>query len=341
MKTVRVGINGFGRIGRAFMRQVVDREDVQVVAINDLGDAGNLAYMLKYDSVYGKMAQSISASPDAMHINESVIALYAIKDPTLIPWKSHEVDVVVECTGFFDTYEKAAAHIQGGARRVVISSPVKDSQAADGTPLGKTVLMGVNEEMLSTVVVSANASCTTNAASPLIGILDEFLGIAKAALSTTHAYTSTQRTVDGPDAKDYRRGRAAAINISPTSTGAAVATTLAYPQLEGKFDGIALRVPVPAGSIVDITFVAKRKTTVEEVNTLLIQAAQEPRWKDIFAVSIEPLVSQDIVGDRHASIADLTMTRVIDGDLVKVLAWYDNEAGYTATLVQHVIAAGA
>lgn len=337
MKT-RVAINGLGRIGRAFVRQTIGNEEIELVAINDLGSLENLAYLLTYDTVYDKAAFLVEAKDGKLVINGKDVAFLSEKDPALLPWKDLAVDVVVESTGVFDDYEKASAHIAAGARRVVLSAPAK-GEDKEGT--GATVLMGVNEEKLATCPVTSNASCTTNASSPIIAILDETLGIEHAILSTTHAYTATQSIVDSPvKGSDMRRGRAAAQNIVPSSTGAAIAVTKAYPSLEGKFDGISLRVPVPAGSIADITFVAKRDTSAQEVNDILRKAAQDPRWKGIFAASDEQLVSSDIVGDTHASIADLPLTRVVGGRLVKVLAWYDNEYGYTYTLVQHVRKAG-
>lgn len=337
MKT-RVAINGLGRIGRAFVRQTIGNEEIELVAINDLGSLENLAYLLTYDTVYDKAAFLVEAKDGKLVINGKNVAFLSEKDPNLLPWKDLAVDVVVESTGVFDDYEKASAHITAGARRVVLSAPAK-GEDLEGT--GATVLMGVNEEKLATCPVTSNASCTTNASSPIIAILDEALGIEHAILSTTHAYTATQSIVDSPvKGSDMRRGRAAAQNIVPSSTGAAIAVTKAYPSLEGKFDGISLRVPVPAGSIADITFVAKRDTSAEEVNEILRTAARNPRWDGIFAASDEQLVSSDIVGDTHASIADLPLTRVVGGRLVKVLAWYDNEYGYTHTLVQHVIKAG-
>jgi glyceraldehyde 3-phosphate dehydrogenase len=222
-----------------------------------------------------------------------------------------------------------------GAKKVVITGPVKDEPT--GGIAGATVLMGMNEESLANCVITSNASCTTNAGSPLMAILGEKIGIEKALLNTVHAYTASQGIVDGPNKKDFREGRAAAQNIVPSSTGAAIAVTKVLPDLQGKFDGISIRVPVVVGSIVDITFLAKRDTTVEEVNSILKEAAKSDRWKNIFTVTEEPLVSSDIVGNRHASIADLALTRVVGGNLVKVLAWYDNEMGYTYTLVDHVI----
>ncbi len=265
-------------------------------------------------------------------INGKEIVCLSEKDPAKLPWKANNIDVVVESTGIFDSYEKASAHLTAGAKRVVISAPVKDEMAG-----AATVLVGVNEDKLKNVTVSSNASCTTNSASPVIAILDAALGIEKALLNTTHSYTSTQSIVDSPvKGSDFRRGRAAALNMSPSSTGAAIAVTKAYEQLTGKFDGIAVRVPTPAGSIADITFIAKRDTTVEEVNKILKDAAAEARWEGIFAVTEEPLVSSDIIGMPEASIADLGLTRVVGGNLVKVMAWYDNEMGYTNTLLRHV-----
>jgi len=255
-----------------------------------------------------------------------------------LPWKQLDIDVVIESTGLFTSSEKAQAHIDAGAKRVVVTAPIKD--AADSKVKGETVLMAMNENKLENCVISSNASCTTNAGSPLIAILDETLGIEKALLNTVHAYTASQSIVDGPAKKDLREGRAAAQNIVPSSTGAAIAVTQVATQLKGLFDGISIRVPVVVGSIVDVTFISKRNTTAEEVNSLLKKAAAEPRWNGIFTVTEEPLVSRDIVGNRHASIADLAFTRVVGGNLVKVLAWYDNEMGYTYTLVEHVIKAG-
>lgn len=334
---VRVAINGFGRIGRAFVRAAWHDPSIDIVAINDLGELENLAYLLKYDSVYRQFPGQVSAEDGQLVVGAKRIAFVSEKDPANLPWGMHKVDVVVESTGVFDSYEKASAHLVAGAKRVVISAPVKD-EASNGA----TVLVGVNEEKLGTCTITSNASCTTNAASPLIAILDEALGVEKALLSTVHAYTATQSIVDSPvKGSDKRRGRAAAQNITPSSTGAAVAVTKAYAQLTDKFDGIAVRVPVVAGSLVDITFLSKKDTTAEEVNTILEKAAAEARWKGIFAASREPLVSSDIIGMEYGAIADLEMTRVVGGNLVKVLAWYDNEMGYAHTLLRHVKAAGA
>jgi len=330
---IRVAINGFGRIGRAFVRRSWGR-DIEIVAVNDLGSLDNLAYLLKYDTVYKRAPFSVEARDGKLVVGGNEVAFLSEKDPAQLPWKDMNVDVVVESTGFFTRYEDAQKHVQAGARRVVISAPGKGDE-----DVGATVLMGLNNDRLVGRSVTSNASCTTNASSGLISILDETIGIEKAILSTTHAYTASQATVDSPSKKDMKEGRAAAQNIVPTSTGAAVAVTKAYPALEGKFDGISLRVPVPAGSIADVTFIAKRNTTAEEVNDILRKAASDARWEGIFTVTDEELVSSDVVGEPCASIADLGMTRVVDGNLVKVLAWYDNEMGYTESLVRHVIAA--
>jgi glyceraldehyde 3-phosphate dehydrogenase len=350
---IRVAINGFGRIGRAFARRSYNR-GVEIVAVNDLGQLENLAYLLKYDTVYGKAPFEVGYREQVVGDSEEVGALtidgrevkfFSEKEPERLPWKELAIDIVVESTGFFTDYEKAQAHIKAGARRVVITAPVKEQvignreQGVVDSILGATVLMGINEDKFATCWITSNASCTTNAASPVIAILDEALGIEKAVLATTHAYTASQSLVDGTSKKDVREGRAAAQNIVPTATGAATAVAQAYEALAGKFDGISLRVPVAAGSIADITFISKRPTTLEEVNDILREASNDQRWAGIFMATDEELVSSDIVGEPCASIADLSMTRVVDGNLVKVLAWYDNEMGYTESLVRHVLKA--
>lgn len=328
-----IAINGFGRIGRLLFRELFGKKGITIVAVNDLGDAENLSYLLKYDTVYGRYDRDVKSVPGKLMVDGKGIAFLQEKDASKLPWKAMKVDIVVESTGVFESYEKAKVHLDAGAKRVVITAPAKD---ADG-PLGKTVLMGVNEGELKTVEMSSNGSCTTNAASPVIQVLSETVGVKKAVLNTVHAYTATQNIVDGPTkGKDYRRGRAAAQNMSPSTTGAAVAVTRAIPGLEGKFDGIAIRVPVPAGSIADITFVAKRPTTVEEINSILTKAAGEPRWKGILKVTNEQMVSSDIVREPYGAIVDLGFTKVVDGDLVKVLSWYDNEYGYVTTLAKHI-----
>jgi glyceraldehyde 3-phosphate dehydrogenase len=337
-KPIRVAINGAGRIGRAFYKLASERPEIEVVAINDLGDIENIAYLLKYDTVYGQSRHAIHVKSGNLVIDGREVKFLSEKDPTKLPWKDLNVDVVVESTGFFTTYAGAKAHLDAGAKRVVVTAPMKDDPAPGIE--GATVLMGVNEEKLSTCVITSNASCTTNAASPLIAILDQALGIEKALLNTVHANTMSQPTVDSPNKHDHREGRAGGHNIVPTSTGAAIAETKVYTKLENLFDGIAMRVPVIAGSIVDVTFIASRNTTKEEVNGILRIAALDEKWKGIFTVTEEELVSSDIIGSRYGSIADLKLTRVVGGNLVKVLAWYDNEMGYTYTLVDHVIKAG-
>lgn len=336
---IKVGINGLGRIGRTFVRMVALNPAIELVAVNDLGDKDNLAYLLKYDTAYGRAPFAVTTNDEGIVIEGKTVKFLSERDPAKLPWGDLGIDVVVESTGVFEKYEKAKAHLEGGAKHVVISAPASGDPVAAGVK-GGLALMGVNDSLISECDITSNASCTTNAASPLIAILHEGIGIERALLNTTHAYTATQSLQDGPGGKDYRRGRAAAQNIVPNSTGAAIAVTEAYPSLKGKFDGIALRVPVPVGSIVDITFDASRPTTAEEVNDILRKAAASPEWKDLFAVTEESLVSSDIIGATHASIADLNFTRVVDGTLVKVLGWYDNETSYTATLVAHVLRAG-
>jgi glyceraldehyde 3-phosphate dehydrogenase len=339
-KKIKVAINGFGRIGRAFLRLAYSnyQNEIDIVAINDLGDINNLAYLLTYDTGQGASGLEVKASPDGTHlfVNGNDIAMYQEKEPNLIPWGRHDVDIVVESTGFFDDFGKARAHLDAGAKKVVISAPAKG--VAEGASSG-TVILGINDDQLANIQISSNGSCTTNATSPVIAIINETIGIEKAILNTTHAYTATQSLVDSPvkGGSDYRRGRAAAQNIVPSTTGAAIAVTKVIPDLVGKFDGLALRVPVVSGSIADITFVTKRPTTKEEINEILTQSSLSDRWKGILGVSNEQLVSSDIVGNTHSSIVDLEMTLVVDGNLVKVLAWYDNEMGYTNTLVQHVV----
>ncbi|MDE2071351.1 MAG: type I glyceraldehyde-3-phosphate dehydrogenase [Patescibacteria group bacterium] len=332
---VRVAINGFGRIGRCLLRAAAYDPGVDIVAINDLGDIENLAYLLRHDSVYGAFPGQVSAMQGGLMVGAKRIEFLQEKEPATLPWKRLAIDVVVESTGVFDSFEKASVHIAAGAKRVVISAPVKDDMLN-----AATVLMGVNEEKLATCSITSNASCTTNAASPVVAVLEEALDIEKALLDTVHALTATQSTVDSAvRGSDKRRGRAGSHNIVPSSTGAATALTKAVQGIPF-FDGMAVRVPVIAGSYVDLTFVTKRDTNVEEVNKILSDAAMTPRWQGILAVSDEPLVSSDIIGRPEGSIVDLPMTRVVGGNLVKVLAWYDNEMGYTHTLLRHVKAAG-
>ncbi|HEY4495872.1 MAG TPA: type I glyceraldehyde-3-phosphate dehydrogenase [Candidatus Paceibacterota bacterium] len=338
-KKIKVAINGFGRIGRAFFKMAEKRPELEVIAVNDLGDIENFAYLLRHDTVYKTDGLEVKAKSDksALIVNDREILYFSEKEPTKLPWGKLGVDVVVESTGLFTSFEKAKVHLTAGAKKVVISAPAKDAPTDDSEA---TILLGINEEKLAKCKISSNASCTTNAASPIIAILHEALGIEKALLNTVHAYTASQAIVDGPNKKDFREGRAAAQNIVPSSTGAAIAVTKAFPQLAGLFDGISLRVPIVSGSIADITFISKKQTSTKEVNEILRRAAKEKRWQGLFAVNEDEPVSSDIVGNIHASIADLKMTRVVGGNLVKVLAWYDNEMGYAYTLVEHVIKIG-
>ncbi|MEX0919032.1 MAG: type I glyceraldehyde-3-phosphate dehydrogenase [Candidatus Paceibacterota bacterium] len=338
-RKIKVAINGLGRIGRAFLKIASDRPEIEIVAVNDLAEIKNIAYLIKYDTVYGVWPGEVEAVEGNLLINNRPVKFLSIADPKNLPWKDLAIDVVIEATGVFAGYDKSRAHLDAGARKVVISAPVKDDPPVGIG--GATVLMGINQDQLNTCQISSNASCTTNAVSPLIKILNDAVGIEKAVLNTVHGYTASQKLVDSPDAKDFRRGRAGAQNIIPSTTGAAIAVTKVMPELTDKFDGLAMRVPVPTGSLVDLTFIAKRETTVEEVNGKLKAAAADPAWQAVFTVTEDPIVSADIIGSSYASIADLAFTKVIGGNLVKVLAWYDNEMGYTHTLIQHVLETGS
>ncbi len=278
----KIAINGFGRIGRLLFRMAFGMEGIDIVAINDLGDIDNLAYLLKYDTVYSRYHKDVKVDGQNLVVDGKQIKVLQIKNPAELPWKEMDIDVAVEATGFFESYESAKAHLSAGAKRVVITAPAKDADCADG----KTVLMGVNEEALKACSVSSNGSCTTNAVSPVIQIMSENPGIEKAMLSTVHGYTATQNLVDGPaKGKDFRRGRAAAQNIVPSTTGAAISVTRAVHGMEGKFDGLSFRVPVLSGSLADITFIAKRDVTVEEINNIFRKEASLPRWQGILKVT--------------------------------------------------------
>ena len=343
-KPVKIAINGFGRIGRLFLRQAIGKEELEIAAINDLGDIDNLAYLFKYDSAYraffGEVLVKKISGKNYLTIDGREILAIQEKDPAKLPWKELEIDIVVESTGVFESFEKAKAHLDAGAKRVVMTAPAKDSDGDPPAGGGQTVLVGINEDKLKTCKISSNASCTTNAVSPVIAVLAENPGIEKAILNTVHAYTNTQTMVDSPvKGSDFRRGRAGAQNIIPSTTGAAIAVTRVIKELEGKFDGIALRVPVITGSIADVTFVSKRKTSVEEINEILKQAASSPKWRGILKTTEEQVVSSDIVGEPYGAVVDLKFTKVIGGDLVKVLSWYDNEWGYAAMLVRHILKA--
>ena len=297
--SINVAINGFGRIGRAFARLAYNNSEIDIVAINDLADIENLAYLLKYDTAYGRAPFEVSVNDDkgALIIDGKEIPYSSIKIPEELPWDEVDADVVLEATGAFTKYSEARRHLKAGAKRVVVSAPVKDEPPQDIE--GSTVLMGINDERLEVCDINSNASCTTNAAGPLIAILQENLGIEKALLNTVHGYTSSQDIVDSPN-KKWRRGRAGAANIVPSSTGSAIATTKVVTSLDDLFDGIALRVPLPVGSIVDITFIASCETSTEEVNEILKKAAGQDRWRGIFTATEEPIVSSDIIGEEHA-----------------------------------------
>jgi glyceraldehyde 3-phosphate dehydrogenase len=325
----KIGINGFGRIGRAALKVILDTPGLEVVAINDLMNIDNAAYLLRYDSVYGRYEHEVNIQDNNLHIRDKKILFISEKDPAKLPWKKLDIDFVIESTGLFTNRQDAEKHIHAGAKNVVISAPTKSAD----TP---TVIHGVNTEDGNTSIFSC-ASCTTNNIGPIIEIIDRRIGVKKAILNTVHAYTASQSLVDAPSKKKIRMGRAAAINLVPATTGAAKATIKALPQFEGKFDGIAIRTPVPVGSISDITFVASRNTSTEEINNILTEESKSSRYKFILSVSNEPLVSSDIVKSSFASIVDLEMTRVVDGDLVKVLAWYDNEWGFTNQMIRQIV----
>lgn len=336
-KKIKVGINGVGRIGRAFIRLATDNKDIDIVAVNDLGSLENIAYLLKYDTAYGNCNMDVDYNDSNLIINGSNIKFLQEKDPTNLSWKDLGVDIVIEATGVFTSYEKSQAHIDSGAKKVIITAPVKGENSKIE---GRTVLVGVNEDELKVCDISSNASCTTNAGSPVLEILRNTVGIEKAMLNTVHGYTATQKIVDSPNEKDFRKGRAGAQNIIPSTTGAAIATTKAIKELENKFDGIAMRVPVISGSLLDITFISKKETSIDEINDILKKESENSKWEGIFTVTNEPIVSSDIIGSNFASIVDLQFTRVVGGNLVKVLTWYDNEMGYTNTLIKHVLKVG-
>ncbi len=323
-----VAINGLGRIGRAALKVILDTPELDIVAVNDIADIDNIAYLIKYDTVYGRLGKPISVEDGNLVIDGQTIPYYSERNPADLPWKDLGVELVFESTGFFTSFEDASKHIEAGSKWVIISGPTKSAEVP-------TVVHGVNSNDEETRVISC-ASCTTNNITPVVEILGRRIGIKKAMLTTIHGYTSTQSLVDAPKGK-VRRGRAAAANIIPTTTGAAIATTKALPQYEGVFNGVALRVPVPVGSIADLTFLMERDTTVEEINSILEEEAASDRYKDVLGATYDELVSSDIIQDPRASIVDLGMTHVVDGDMVKIMTWYDNEWGYTNQMVREAI----
>ena len=324
----RVAINGMGRIGRATLKIILDTPELDLVAVNDIASIENIAYMLKYDSVHGVYDKEVTANADGLIIDGKKIPFYGERNPEDLPWKDLEVEIVVESTGVFTNEPDAEKHIRAGAATVVISGPSK----SENVP---TVVHGVNTKDGQTSIFSC-ASCTTNNISPVIEILGRRIGIKKAIMTTVHAGTASNTVVDGP-ASNFRMGRSALNNLIPTTTGAAKATTKAMPQYSGKFDGLAIRVPTAIGSISDITLVTDRATSVEEVNAILSEEASGDRYKGVFRATNDPIVSSDIIKDSHASVADLGMTKVVDGDLVKVLAWYDNEWGFSNQMVRQML----
>lgn len=329
MSKTKVAINGFGRIGRNAFKIAFERSDLEIVAINDLTDTKTLAYLLKYDSNYGNYQHDVSHDEKGIIVNGQHISVLAERDPAALPWGQLGVELVIESTGFFTDKEGASKHVQAGAKRVVISGPTK----SDGVD---TIVLGANEEKVanSTEVIS-NASCTTNSLAAVMAILDAEFGVEKSLLTTVHSYTASQALQDAPK-KDLREGRNAAENMVPTTTGAAIAVTKTLPQLEGKFDGLSIRVPTPVVSISDVTALLSRDVTVEEVNAAFTNAANDPFYQGILGVSNEPLVSRDYIGNSHSGIVDLLLTKVVGGNLIKIAVWYDNEWGYSNRLVELV-----
>ena len=326
---MRIGINGMGRIGRASLKLIMDTPGLDIIAVNDIVSIDNIAYLLKYDSVYGIYDKEVEVDGNYLVVDGHRIQYNSIRNPEDLPWKENDIEVVIESTGLFTLQEDAERHIKAGAKTVVISAPTKSAE----TP---TVVHGVNSGDGKTNVFSC-ASCTTNNISPVVEVLGRRIGIKKAIMTTVHAYTASQAMVDGPSKKNPRMGRAGAVNLVPTTTGAAIATTKALPAFAGKFDGVAIRVPIPVGSISDMTFVTEKAVTAEEVNAILEEEAQTDRYKKVMATTYDPIVSSDIVGSPYASTVDLSMTRVVDGDLLKVMTWYDNEWGFTNQMIREIL----
>jgi glyceraldehyde 3-phosphate dehydrogenase len=324
----KIAINGLGRIGRATMKIVLDTTGLELVAINDIVPTDNLAYLVKYDTVYGRYPKQVDHTEDSLIIDGKKYPVYNEKDPANLPWSELDVDIVIESTGVFTKKDDLQKHIQAGAKFVILSAPAKGDDIS-------TVVYGLPREGEPDQIISC-ASCTTNSVTPPMEIMNRRVGVKKAMLTTVHAYTSSQAIVDSP-AKKVRRGRAAAANFVPTTTGAAIATTKALPELAGKFDGVAIRGPVPVGSISDITFLAARETSVEEINQIFREEAESEQYNGILGVTDDGLVSSDIIQDSRAAIIDLEMTQVVDGDLVKIMSWYDNEWGYSSQMVREAL----
>ena len=325
----KIAINGLGRIGRAALKIILDTPELELVAANDLIPVENLAYLLQYDTVYGRYEKTVDHTQDGLIIGGTRYELFHEKDPSQLPWKKLGIDIVLECTGVFRKQDDLQKHIQTGAKFVILSAPAKSEDV-------ETIVYGVNQENGNNLHIISCASCTTNCIAPVVEIIGRRIGIRKAIMTTIHAYTVSQEIVDGPN-KDMRRGRAGAVNLVPTSTGAAIATTKALPQYKGLFDGVAVRAPVPVGSLADLVFLTARKTSVVEVNSIFQEEAGSNRYKDVLSVTMDPLVSSDIIKNPHASIVDLGMTQVVDEDLLKVMSWYDNEWGYTNQMIREAL----
>jgi glyceraldehyde 3-phosphate dehydrogenase len=339
MKKINVAINGFGRIGRQAFKLALDKPELEVVAINDLTSPEVLAQLLHFDSNYGRYNKEVGFDEQHVYVEGKKYPVFAEKDPAALPWKKLKVDVVIESTGRFTDSEKASAHITAGAKKVIISAPAKDEGV---TP---TIVLGVNSETYSGQKIISNASCTTNCITPVIAVMHSMFGIEKLMMTTIHSYTAEQNLVDGPPpgghSNDLRRARAAALNIVPTTTGAAISATQAIPELKGMLHGLSMRVPTPVGSLSDFAVLLKKNVTVEELNQAFIDASKQERYKGILETTTEPIVSSDIVGNPASAIVDLSLTQVVDGNFVKVVAWYDNEFGYSNRLVEEVIMVGS
>lgn len=326
----KIAINGLGRIGRASFKIILDTPELELVAINDIAPVGALAYLLTYDTVYGRFDRSVEVLNGALRINGTGIPVLNEKDPGHLPWNEMGVDIVLECTGLFRTAEDLQKHIDAGASHAILSAPSKSEEVA-------TVVHGTSEG--DRPPFFSCASCTTNGITPVFEVMARRVGVRKVVMSTVHGYTASQNLVDGPRQK-LRRGRAGAANLVPTTTGAAIATTKVLPEFEGRFDGVAIRAPIPCGSIADITFVTDKPTSVEEIKRIFREESKSERYRGVLGVTSEPLVSSDILRNSHASVVDLEMIKVIDGDLVKVMSWYDNEWGYAAQMVREAVAIG-
>lgn len=327
----KVAINGLGRIGRATLKIVLETPELELVAVNDIAPLENLAYLLAYDTIYGRHPEAVKPGEGALLVGNKRIPALAEKDPAQLPWKKLQVDVVFECTGIFRKTEDVEKHLKAGAQHAILSAPAKSEDMV-------TVVHGSSGR--ERPAAYSCASCTTNCITPVTEVMQRRIGVRKAIMTTVHAYTSTQSIVDGPS-KKLRRGRAGAANFVPTTTGAAIATTKVLPELKGKFDGVAIRAPIPCGSIADLVFLTSRGTSVEEVNRVFTEESKTDRYRGILGVTEDPLVSSDILRDPHAAVVDLELTKVIDGDLVKVMAWYDNEWGYAAQMVREAVSLGA